>query len=119
MSGDDPELARDRRLMALRWLAVGREDPRVARLCLDAVEPALSASAYHCQQAAEKLIKGLLVLGSMPFARTHDLRTLARWQPRDIHETKTCSWRLPCSQPGHSTSDTPAPRSRMILPRSS
>ena len=28
MSGDDRELARDRRLMALRWFAVGAEDLR-------------------------------------------------------------------------------------------
>ena len=41
MSGDDRELARDRRLVVSRWLAVGSEDLRVARLCLDAIEPSL------------------------------------------------------------------------------
>jgi HEPN domain-containing protein len=62
MSGDDPELAHDRRLMALRWLAAGVEDMNVARLCLEAREPVPHASAYHCQQAAEKFLKGPLVL---------------------------------------------------------
>lgn len=47
-----------------------------ARLCLDAIEPSLAASAYHCQQAAEKLIKGLLVLADVPFTKTHDLERL-------------------------------------------
>jgi HEPN domain-containing protein len=76
MNGDDRELAHDRRLVALRWLAVGVEDLRVARLCLDATEPSLVAAAYHCQQAAEKLIKGLLVLAEVPFTKTHDLERL-------------------------------------------
>ena len=35
------------------------------------------ASAYHVQQAAEKLIKALLVLAAEPFRRTHDLDDLA------------------------------------------
>lgn len=36
----------------------------------------LGASAYHVQQAAEKLIKALLVLAGVPFRRTHDLDDL-------------------------------------------
>ena len=76
MSGDDPELAHDRRLMARRWLALAVEDLKVAGLCLDAREPVPHASAYHCQQAAEKLIKGLLVLADIPFTKTHNLRRL-------------------------------------------
>ena len=54
MSGDDRERLRDRRLVALRWLAVGIEDARVARLCLNASERSVTAAAYHCQQAAER-----------------------------------------------------------------
>jgi HEPN domain-containing protein len=87
MSDDDRELARDRGLVASRWLAVGVEDLRVAWLCLDASEPSRAASAYHCQQAAEKLIKGLLVLVDVPFTKTHDLGRLgslaAPRYPRD------------------------------------
>jgi HEPN domain len=33
--------------------------------------------AYNCQQAAEKLIKGLLVLAAAPFRKTHDLDELS------------------------------------------
>jgi len=35
------------------------------------------ASVYHVQQAAEKLLKALLVLAAEPFRRTHDLDDLA------------------------------------------
>ena len=59
MSGDDPQLAHDRGLMASRWLAVGQQDLRVVHLCLGAPAPELAAAAYHCQQAAEKRLKGL------------------------------------------------------------
>jgi HEPN domain-containing protein len=40
------------------WLARADEDLRAVRPCLDAPPPVLGVAAYHCQQAAEKLIKG-------------------------------------------------------------
>jgi HEPN domain-containing protein len=40
-------------------------------------QPALGIAAYHCQQAAEKLVKGLLVVAGVGFPRTHDLLELA------------------------------------------
>ena len=45
-------------------------------LYLNAPAPIPEASAHHCQQAAEKLIKGLLVLSRVSFRKTHDLETL-------------------------------------------
>lgn len=62
---------------ARRWFAIASEDLRVARASLGLEEPALGAAAYHSQQAAEKLIKGLLVAGARPFRKTHDLDELA------------------------------------------
>jgi HEPN domain-containing protein len=74
MSGaDEPE----RRREAASWLVVAREDVRVARACLALNPPALGVSAYHCQQAAEKLPKGLLVTAAVAFRRTHDIDELA------------------------------------------
>ena len=73
MNGDE---ASERRREAARWLAVAREDVRVARACLSLDPPAEGVSAYHCQQAAEKLIKGLLVVASTPFRKTHDMDEL-------------------------------------------
>jgi HEPN domain-containing protein len=76
MSGDNNAVAHERRLEAERWLAVAIEDVAVAELCLGAYEPKTGSCAYHCQQAVEKLLKGLLVLADTPFPKTHDLRRL-------------------------------------------
>jgi HEPN domain-containing protein len=75
-SGENPAIAHERRLEAERWLVVATEDLAVARLCIGACEPKLGSAAYHCQQAVEKLLKGLLVLANIPFPKTHDLRRL-------------------------------------------
>ena len=75
MSADDD--ATERKREVARWLAVGEEDIRVARVCLASDEPALGAAAYHCQQAAEKLIKGMLIATGRAFRRTHDIDELA------------------------------------------
>ena len=54
MSGLDPAKQRDE---AKAWLAKADEDLAAIRACLDAERPLLGIAAYHCQQAAEKLIK--------------------------------------------------------------
>ena len=74
MSGADPAKQRDE---AKAWLAKAEEDLAAVRVCLDAKPPLLGIAAYHCQQAAEKLIKGLLVLAALPFRKTHDLDELS------------------------------------------
>jgi len=74
MNGDE---ASERRREAAGWLAIAREDVRVARACLSLDPPARGVAAYHCQQAAEKLVKGLLVAASTPFRKTHDMDELA------------------------------------------
>ena len=60
----------------LGWLRVAGSDRRVAQLCLDAAPAVLDSAAYHCQQAAEKLLKGFLVSAGVDFGRTHDLEHL-------------------------------------------
>jgi HEPN domain-containing protein len=76
MSGRDQELENDRRNEAGRWLAVAIVDIRVVHLCLGADEPMLGIAAYHCQQAAEKAVKGMLVMADIAFAKTHDMARL-------------------------------------------
>ncbi|NYZ17616.1 HEPN domain-containing protein [Azospirillum sp. RWY-5-1] len=44
-----------------RWWTVAAEDLRVAQACHAMAPPSPGNAAYHCQQAAEKLVKGLLV----------------------------------------------------------
>jgi HEPN domain-containing protein len=61
---------------ALRWLNFAAEDLRVARLTL--VDPSvLGGSAFHVQQATEKMLKALLVAAAADFRRIHDVEELA------------------------------------------
>jgi len=75
MSGPDRPIQPENRIEARRWLAIVEEDIDVAIAA--ASLPRLGASAYHVQQAAEKLVKALLVLAGEPFRRTHDLDDLS------------------------------------------
>jgi HEPN domain-containing protein len=59
-----------------RVLAIAEEDAAAARLCVRSAEPLLSIAAYHCQQAAEKVLKAALIVRGVPFRRTHDLDEL-------------------------------------------
>src|ERR1700740_224935 len=86
MNGDDAAAERARE--AAGWLAIAREDVRVARACLSLDPPARGMAAYHCQQAAEKLVKGLLVAASTPFRKTHDMDELA-----DLAASSYPEWR--------------------------
>jgi HEPN domain-containing protein len=64
------------RAEARRWAAIADQDIAAARHCLAAGPSLLGIAAYHCQQAAEKLIKSALVLNDVAFPRTHDLVAL-------------------------------------------
>jgi HEPN domain-containing protein len=77
MSEPDPAVEADRRHIADAWRAIAAEDARVASGCIAMSPPALAMAAYLCQQSAEKSIKGLLVLASVAFGKTHDLGVLA------------------------------------------
>lgn len=67
--------ARDREVAA--WLARAREDLRAAQVDLRAEPPLLGDAAFHCQQAVEKALKGLLARHGRPFRKTHDIGELA------------------------------------------
>jgi HEPN domain-containing protein len=60
----------------LEWLHVAESDVRAARLCLGADRPLHDVVAFHCQQAAEKLLKGFLVWAGVHVRKTHDLEVL-------------------------------------------
>lgn len=72
MNGTEPQVAEAR-----RWIAKACEDRRSAALILAADPPMTDPAAYHCQQAAEKLLKALLAGLGMPIPRSHDLKRLA------------------------------------------
>jgi HEPN domain-containing protein len=66
----------ERRREAARWRVIAVEDMRVARACLGMEPPAIEAAAYHSHQAAEKLLKALLIVAAAEFRMTHDLNWL-------------------------------------------
>jgi HEPN domain-containing protein len=68
MSGNDPAGTWQE---ILAWLRIAESDQRVARLCLTADPPLCDAAAYHCQQSAEKLLKGFLVKAGLHVRKTH------------------------------------------------
>jgi len=71
------------------WVRKVAEDYRVAEALAALAEPLDDAICFHCQQAAEKLLKALLVASDLPPPRTHDLENLAARlsppQPLPIH----------------------------------
>ena len=69
MAEPDPA---DVRNSVLGWLHVASADMEVARACLGMARPQPGIAAYHCQQAAEKVLKGYLVLAGIDFGKTHD-----------------------------------------------
>jgi HEPN domain-containing protein len=62
---------------AARWLRCIDADLTAVRLSLSMDPPVGPVAGCHCQQAAEKIMKGLLVLDDEPFRCTHDLDELA------------------------------------------
>ena len=59
-----------------RWLDAARADLMAARNCVDGPHYLPGIAAYHCQQAAEKLVKAVLIHRGMEPARSHDIDTL-------------------------------------------
>jgi HEPN domain-containing protein len=51
-------------------------DLATARKAASAPDPYLDTAIYHCQQAAEKCVKGFLAFHDQPPVRTHDIELL-------------------------------------------
>lgn len=58
------------------WFTKAAHDLRAADVLLAADPPLLGEAAYHCQQAAEKSLKGFLSWHDIPFGKTHDLAAI-------------------------------------------
>ena len=67
-----------RRADARAWLSKAAADLRGASIDLAATPPLLEDALFHCQQAAEKTLKGLLAWHDAPFRKTHNLEELGR-----------------------------------------
>ena len=60
------------------WLFKAKRDLASARRLAAKRSPFLDTAVYHCQQAAEKALKGFLVFQGDMFPKTHDIEVLAR-----------------------------------------
>ncbi|MBL7163611.1 MAG: HEPN domain-containing protein [Anaerolineales bacterium] len=60
------------------WLIKALHDLATARKLASDPDPYLDTAIFHCQQAAEKALKGFLVFHDQRFDKTHDLRTIIR-----------------------------------------
>lgn len=63
------------------WLAVVDDDLRQVVNNLQGPLPSPSGAAYHCQQAAEKLVKAALAEAGIAFPKTHDIAALVGLVP--------------------------------------
>ncbi len=62
--------------LAKDWLTKAWHDLLTARIVAQAEDGPLDTAIYHCQQAAEKSVKGWLAFKRIPFEKTHDIRRL-------------------------------------------
>jgi HEPN domain-containing protein len=60
------------------WLTKAQHDLASARVLATSAPPLLDTAIYHCQQAAEKAVKGYLVYRDQEFERIHDIEELIR-----------------------------------------
>lgn len=63
---------------AKAWLAVASQDLRRVEVLLSVVPPDIEGALFHCQQAAEKALKGFLTWHDVGFRRVHDLDEISK-----------------------------------------
>ena len=111
--------ALERRRETACWLVIAGDDARVAHACLQMESPVIGVAAFHCQQAAEKILKGLLIIAGADFRMTHDLDRLATItlpyypQSQDLVEVlrPLSSWGIAYRYPGPEAIPEPLPAS--------
>jgi HEPN domain-containing protein len=62
---------------AARWIARADDDLRVVDVLIAQPDPPLLPAALHCQQAAEKIAKAVLIAANIAPPRIHDIDKLA------------------------------------------
>lgn len=72
------------------WLTIAQHDLAAARKLAAGPDPYLDVAVYHCQQVAEKAVKGFLVFHDQPFEKTHDVEVLLTLALR--YNTGFSSW---------------------------
>ena len=60
------------------WLTKSLHNLQTARMIGSPSDDLLDTAIYHCQQSAEKSVKGWLTAKSVTFEKTHDIRRLIK-----------------------------------------
>jgi HEPN domain-containing protein len=68
----DPELIAETRA----WFAKAFNDLRAAEALTGTAPPLFDEAVFHCQQAAEKALKGFLACNGCTFRKTHNLEEI-------------------------------------------
>lgn len=76
--------------LARSWLIKARRDLASARVLAANEPPLLDTAIYHCQQGAEKAVKGYLVFCDQEFERVHDIEILIR--SAMLHASEFADW---------------------------
>lgn len=64
-------------ILVKNWIIKAKHDLFAAKK-IGEEEEYLDVAIYHCQQAAEKALKGFLTLHDLAFSKTHDIRLLVQ-----------------------------------------
>ena len=65
--------------IAEEWFRYANNDLIVAKHCFEDLQPKQTEiSSYHCQQSAEKALKGYLLFKNIEPPKTHDLKLLCK-----------------------------------------
>jgi len=72
------------------WLERAQLDLTTARRLGAGDDPLWETAVYHCQQAAEKAVKGYLVFCDRRFKKTHDVEDLVK--VAEEYETRFAAW---------------------------
>lgn len=66
-----------KRQLVQTWLFKADHDLRSAQRLAEGDDPLLDTAIYHCQQSAEKAVKGFLVYRDVRVRKTHDIVELS------------------------------------------
>lgn len=69
-------MASSHRELVRSWLEKARHDLETARCVIEHETPITDTDVYHCQQAAEKALKAVMIHHGQPVFKTHDLMAL-------------------------------------------
>ena len=83
MAASDPKLVQ-------AWLRKAMHDLRTAELLSANEDGPLDTAIYHCQQAAEKAVKGFLCYAGIPIEKTHDVERLIKLASQ--HRSEFSQW---------------------------